>query len=175
MDNPYQAPNAELQPRQNYVALKYVGFWARLGAYIIDTIILMLIMTPIAFFFLDGSAGLSGLDPAAIQSGTANLGTMLAFNLLPILIIIAFWMIKGTTPGKMVFKGKIVDAKTGGRPSKWQCVGRYFGYIISTIPLGLGFLWIAWDKRKQGWHDKMSGTVVVSPSNDPDLQISFDS
>ncbi len=40
-------------------------------------------------------------------------------------------------------------------------MGRYLGYFASTIPLCLGFLWIAFDKRKQGWHDKLAGTVVI--------------
>jgi uncharacterized RDD family membrane protein YckC len=40
-------------------------------------------------------------------------------------------------------------------------VGRYFAYFVSTIPFCLGFLWVAFDKRKQGWHDKLAHTVVV--------------
>jgi len=40
-------------------------------------------------------------------------------------------------------------------------IGRYFAYFISTIPLCLGFLWITFDRKKQGWHDKLAGTVVV--------------
>jgi len=35
------------------------------------------------------------------------------------------------------------------------------GYFIAFLPVGLGFFWIIWDKRKQGWHDKIAGTVVV--------------
>jgi len=46
----------------------------------------------------------------------------------------------------------IVDADTGNKPSNGQMVGRYFGYFISSIPLGLGILWVAFDKRKQDWH-----------------------
>jgi uncharacterized RDD family membrane protein YckC len=42
-------------------------------------------------------------------------------------------------------------------------IGRYFAYYLSTILLGLGFLWIIWDPKKQGWHDKLAGTVVVRP------------
>ena len=57
----------------------------------------------------------------------------------------------------------IVDARTGKAPSKGQLIGRYFAYYLSLLPLGLGFLWIAWDQRKQGWHDKIAGTVVIRP------------
>ena len=168
MDNPYQAPSAELQPLQNFEALKYVGFWARFGAYIIDSLLMMIIIFPIMYLLL------GSLDMVAMESQTPSVGVMLVLYLLPVVLILAFWIIKGTTPGKMIFKAKIVDAKTGGHPSKMQFIGRYLGYIISSLPFCLGFLWVIWDKRKQGWHDKMSGTVVVSPSNDPDQQISFD-
>ena len=168
MDNPYQAPSADLQTSHNLEALKYVGFWPRVGAYVVDSILMMAIIMPL-IFVMAGS-----LDQFAMESQTPSVGFMIVIYVLPIALILGFWMIKGSTPGKMIFKTKIVDAKTGGHPSKLQFIGRYLGYIISSIPLCLGFLWIAWDKRKQGWHDKMSGTVVVRPSNDPDQQISFD-
>jgi uncharacterized RDD family membrane protein YckC len=40
-------------------------------------------------------------------------------------------------------------------------IGRFFAYFVSIFPACLGFLWIAFDRRKQGWHDKIAGTVVV--------------
>jgi uncharacterized RDD family membrane protein YckC len=55
----------------------------------------------------------------------------------------------------------IVDAKTGDKPSTGQFIGRYFGYYVSTIPLLLGLIWVGIDRRKQGWHDKLAGTVVI--------------
>jgi uncharacterized RDD family membrane protein YckC len=61
----------------------------------------------------------------------------------------------------MAFSARIVDAATGERPSNGQLVGRYFAYFVSTIPMGLGLIWVAFDKRKQGWHDKLAGTVVI--------------
>jgi len=67
----------------------------------------------------------------------------------------------GTTPGKIAIGARIVDARTGAKPSTGQLIGRYFGYYVSTIPLFLGLIWVAFDSRKQGWHDKLAGTVVV--------------
>ena len=72
-----------------------------------------------------------------------------------------FWRYRGATPGKMAISARIVDAKTGGRPSTARLVVRYFAYIVSTLPLFLGFIWIGIDKRKQAFHDKIAGTVVV--------------
>jgi uncharacterized RDD family membrane protein YckC len=80
---------------------------------------------------------------------------------LPAVAVIAFWSTKHATPGKMLIGAKIVDAKTGEYPSLKQHVIRYLGYFLSTFALGLGFIWVAFDRRKQGWHDKLAGTVVV--------------
>jgi uncharacterized RDD family membrane protein YckC len=76
-------------------------------------------------------------------------------------IIVAFWRRTLATPGKMVIGAQIVDARTLGKPTLRQLVIRYLGYYVSTIPLGLGLLWVAFDPRKQGWHDKMANTVVI--------------
>ncbi|MES9886029.1 MAG: RDD family protein [Candidatus Sedimenticola sp. 6PFRAG1] len=75
--------------------------------------------------------------------------------------IILFWRYWGATPGKMLIHVKIVDARTYNPPSVGQLVGRYLGYLASAIPLMLGFIWIAFDRKKQGFHDKLSGTVVI--------------
>jgi len=76
-------------------------------------------------------------------------------------IFIVFWTIKSATLGKMLFSAYIVDAKTLGKASPTQNIIRYFGYYVSMIPLFLGFFWIAFDKRKQGWHYKFAGTLVI--------------
>ena len=74
----------------------------------------------------------------------------------------------------MAVSARIVDAKTGGKPTTRQLIVRYLGYFVSTIPLGLGLLWVAFDPRKQGWHDKLAGTVVVRPRNRGPAAVSFD-
>jgi len=72
-----------------------------------------------------------------------------------------FWVNRdGATLGKQVMKIKVVG-ENGKALDYKQAVLRYFGYIVSAIPLGLGFLWVIWDEKKQGWHDKIAKTVVV--------------
>jgi uncharacterized RDD family membrane protein YckC len=61
----------------------------------------------------------------------------------------------------MAIRARIVDARTGQAPTTRQDLIRYFGYLLSVMPLGLGYLWVAFDPRKQGFHDKLAGTVVV--------------
>jgi len=71
------------------------------------------------------------------------------------------WVYLQGTPGKLLMGCRIVDAKTGMAPSVGKAIVRYIGYFISALPLGLGFLWILWDPRRQGFHDKLGGTEVL--------------
>jgi uncharacterized RDD family membrane protein YckC len=77
------------------------------------------------------------------------------------IVIVWFWIKKAATPGKMLFRIRIVDADTMEPPTAKQCIVRYLGYILSAIFMGIGFMWIAIDKRNQGWHDKLANTLVV--------------
>ncbi len=74
----------------------------------------------------------------------------------------------------MAISALIVDDVTGDKPSVGQLIGRYFAYFISTLPFGLGFFWVAFDSKKQGWHDKLAGTVVVRPKNRQPAAVSFE-
>ena len=132
----------------------YVGFWQRVLASLIDTAIVALISTPLMYLVY------GEMHP---QTDVFIIGPMdvIINYLLPFIGVILFWVYKSATPGKMVIKAQIVDAKTGNKPSIKQSVIRYLGYFFSTIPFGLGLMWVGWDKRKQGWHDKLANTVVV--------------
>ena len=135
---------------------EYVGFWPRLGATIIDSVLLSMVIYPL-LYTIYGSQYFT--DDRFIAGG----GDFIVSYVLPAIAIIAFWIYRSATPGKMVIHATIVDAKTRLQPSKGQLIGRYFAYYLSAIPLGLGFLSIAWDPKKQGWHDKLAGTIVVRP------------
>jgi uncharacterized RDD family membrane protein YckC len=97
------------------------------------------------------------------SSGFAAIPNLLISYVAPAIAVIAFWVARQATPGKMVFGARIVDARTGNSLTVRQSIGRYLGYFVSTIPFGLGLIWVAFDPRKQGWHDKLAGTVVVRP------------
>jgi uncharacterized RDD family membrane protein YckC len=133
----------------------YVGFWMRFVAFFIDSAIILVVMSLIF------AALLSGIDPARPEATQVGGAVQLVSTLILAVVVILFWRYRGATPGKMVISARIVDAVTGGAPSTGKLIGRYFAYFVSTLPLGLGFLWVAFDARKQGWHDKLSGTVVV--------------
>lgn len=78
-----------------------------------------------------------------------------------VLYFIGMWAWRGQTLGQMVFNVKIV--KTNGEPIDLRAVIiRYLGYILCGLTLGLGFLLIIFDKRKQGLHDKLAETYVIN-------------
>ncbi len=55
----------------------------------------------------------------------------------------------------------IADLRTGEAVGPWRVFSRQLAMFISLVPLGLGFWWMLWDPRRQTWHDKIAGTVVV--------------
>ena len=128
--------------------VEYVGFWARVGASLIDSIATLgLIVVLSALFFR--------------SNDTSSLTDFTLSWIVPAIAVLVFWFARGATPGKMVINAVIVDANTLLQPTNGQLVGRYFGYFVSTVPLCLGLIWVGIDARKQGWHDKMANTVVI--------------
>lgn len=140
--------------------VEYVGFWARVGATIIDSIIFAVIVTPL-MIAVYGADYFAGDQPFAIR-GTAD---FLATWVFPAVATILFWIYKQATPGKMAVSARVVDARTGNPPTLWQSIIRYLGYVVAMLPLFLGIIWVAFDPRKQGWHDKLAGTVVIRPKD----------
>ncbi|OGA15752.1 MAG: hypothetical protein A3I63_05160 [Betaproteobacteria bacterium RIFCSPLOWO2_02_FULL_66_14] len=134
----------------------YVGFWKRAIAVVIDVLILLVISVPL-LIAIYGREYLA----RAQDGGMAGFWDFVIQVVMPAVATILFWKYRGATPGKMAISARVVDAETGGTPSTARLVGRYFAYIVSMLPLGLGFLWVAFDRRKQGFHDKLAGTVVI--------------
>ncbi len=141
------------EPDRRFVR-SYVGFWPRVGAAIIDTVLLMVLTYPI----LIGTYGWGYFNADSFIEGPVDL---FVSWILPAILIVGFWIYKQATPGKMAISARIVDARTGGRPSAGRFVIRYLGYFVSMLPPFLGIIWVAFDRRKQGWHDKLARTVVV--------------
>ncbi len=139
---------------------KYVGFWPRVGATVIDGIILSIISAPL-LIALYGTEYFTDPDGPVI----AGMGDLLISYVLPAVAVILFWLYKQATPGKMAVGARVVDARTGNTISVGQSIGRYLAYFISMLPLFLGVIWVAFDPRKQGWHDKLAGTVVIRPQH----------
>lgn len=146
--------------------LEYVGFWPRAGASLLDSFLLALCLWPT----LQLIYGDAYWESEKLVQGPAD---FVVSWVLPAILTISLWAWKQATPGKLAIGAKVVDAVTGCTPTTGQLIGRYLGYFVALLPAGLGILWVAFDDRKQGWHDKLSGTVVVRPKN-RSRPVSFD-
>ena len=135
--------------------LEYVGFWPRVGASLIDMLLQLAIMLPLTYATYGRLS-----EPGHVFMG---FGDVFLNLILPAAAGIAFWVYKSATPGKMALSARIVDADTGAPLTISQSVTRYLGYVVSLVPLGVVFFWIGFDRRKQGWHDKMANSIVVRP------------
>lgn len=148
--------------------MEYTGFWARTGASIIDSILVAVIIFPL----LTAYYGKSYWTSESLIQGPVD---FLLSWVLPAVAVVIFWVTRQATPGKMAIAARVVDAKTGNNPTTTQCIVRYLGYFISMLPLFLGLIWVAFDGRKQGWHDKIAGTVVIRKKNRNSQPVAFNS
>ena len=135
---------------------RYAGFWLRVAAALLDTLLVVMATLPL----LIAVYGWSYLD-AGKTGFVAGAADLLISWVAPAVAVILFWLYKQATPGKMLLSMKVVDARTGEPLSLRQSIVRYLGYFVSTIPFGLGLLWVAFDARKRGWHDRLAGSVVI--------------
>lgn len=147
-------------------ASRPAGFFSRLEAFVIDLVILSILQfvssaflrSIIEFFrFAKLVAYLRDL----LEIPTYNLVTgAVITTLLGIAYFVFFWTLVGFTPGKALLGLKIMR-RNGAKISFGRSILRFFAYWISAIPLFLGFLWILWDPKRQGWHDKIADTQVL--------------
>jgi len=133
---------------------EYAGFWIRVGAVLIDLVVMLIVLyIPLSFIY--------GEEYWAGDKFVYGFWDVMLGYVVPFVATIWFWLRYMGTPGKMATKLRVVDASTGKAMSTAQAIGRYFAYIPAMIPIFLGLIWVGIDKRKQGWHDKLAGTVVI--------------
>ena len=122
------------------LAFPRAGFWERMGAAFLDVVL------------------------AGILSGLASslpvIGHPPFFLLVWLAYFAGMWSWRGTTIGGIVLGLKVV--RLDNQPVTFAvALVRGLAAAFSAMVFFLGFLWIAWDKEKQGWHDRIAGTVVV--------------
>ena len=157
----------------------YAGFWARFGAYLLDSLLFLLFLIPFAigsvvFFrkafedcvWVDTDGGSQDLRCPANSLNTGALGGGIAFAALG-LIVVSFVFLRmlaksGQTWGRKAAGVKVVRIEDGSPPGWGRAIGRTaFAWFISGQVCYLGYLWMLWDSQNQTWHDKVASTVVV--------------
>lgn len=156
---------------------RFGGFWRRLMAYVIDRIILYLISL---ILFLIGliALKLGGVSFGSIvMTGVLPLGAGLFTTvyivttfLTGMIYFIWFHGTVGQTPGKMLFGLRVIQI-SGEKMNIGIAFLRWVGCLVSGLVFLLGFIWIAFDRRKQGWHDKIAATLVIRTGNKSDAGV----
>ncbi len=138
---------------------RYASFGQRLGAYLVDYVVLSIpvfVSYGLVFAFL---ASPSSESATALQVG------LLAMSAVSLLMIV--WWCRSTARtgqwvGRRASGTYLVNATTGEFVSAWRVFGRQLAAAPSLWFFGVGYLWMLWDERGQTWHDKIANTVVVT-------------
>lgn len=177
------------QPVDTTQSPRYAGFMVRMYANVIDMLALLLILlllfpgsmgathlTPeiaekaqqlqqhVETGVISSTEYMQQMRDVMVEARGGEAVVRRDFILQTSLLVLYFaiaWKYCRPTPGKRLFRLGIVDSTTFAEASLKQVIVRFIGYIISSIPLGLGFIWVLFSKRKQGWHDIMAHTVVI--------------
>jgi uncharacterized RDD family membrane protein YckC len=128
-----EAPRTQAPPPIT-ASLPHAGFWMRIGALLLDALLVGFLMRVLHVYHLE-------------------LPVLAAYGAV-------MWKLRGSTIGGIVFDLRVV--RLDGREVDWEtAIVRALGCFLSLAVAGLGFIWIAFDGQKQAWHDKIAGTVVV--------------
>lgn len=121
----------------------YMGFWIRFGAYSID-------------------AALAGVGAGIIAAvGFLAPSPWLSIVFIPFVIIGVYKHLKCQTPGRRILRLTVVN-QAGEEVGFWRgALREIIGKAVCAVFLSLGFVWIGFDRNKQGWHDKIAGTYVI--------------
>jgi uncharacterized RDD family membrane protein YckC len=150
---PPQPPMGGYMPAPGYApSARYGGFWIRVVAYIIDAVIIGIVAG-----IIDAILHINLTDPQ-----NPNYGSGSGVNLvLSFAYFVGMWSTQGATLGQRIFKLKVVDANTSQPISFGKSALRWVGLLVSFLVCFVGIIWVAFDARKQGWMDKIAGTLVV--------------
>ena len=141
--------------------MPYAGFWIRLLGYVIDSVIVGVIGFVLGFVFAILAVIGNPNVVSNSQSLTVNLGSYVAGILVGFAYFAGLWTLNGGTYGQRWLGLRILDAATFQPVRPGQAALRWLGLEISFIALFMGVICVAFDARKQGWMDKIAGTVVV--------------
>jgi uncharacterized RDD family membrane protein YckC len=151
----------------------YAGFWIRLVARLIDGLIIGIPFGILfAAFAIAGGVFANANGSGSSSSDSQNAASAAVFGggflLLYILVLVVqvgywiyFWGTSGSTLGMRLLHLRVVDANTGGPIGYARATVRFLMSIVNSWACYIGWIWVAFDPRKQGWHDKVADSVVL--------------
>ncbi len=148
----------------------YAGFWRRVLAYILDTLLAWVIFLPLGFilgfgFFGSGIRGSSSDPEMAARAAASALPGMMLLGLVEIFNIWLYFALMESsknqgTLGKMALGLRVTDLD-GNRITFGRATGRYFAKMLSAITLCIGFMMAGFTQKKQALHDMVVNTLVL--------------
>jgi len=158
-------------PPQNYSGqTTYAGFWIRVVARLVDSLILGIPFSILFIVFATAAGVFAGNTNSENQNGQSAVAVLFggAFVLVYLLALVVtfgywiyFWGKTGETLGMRLLRLRIIDANTGTPIGYGRATIRLLMSFVNTWACYLGWIWVAFDPRKQGWHDKVANSVVV--------------
>lgn len=150
------APN-ERTGRVRAAHAELAGIGARCSAMLLDYILTLLLpaLTLVIGVYIKRRWLSPSVANAIVLIGYIATAALLFFNL------VYFYVQDGQSFGKRFLGLRVVRADGGPLDYKTALLRNVVGYGIGLLSLLLGFLWALWDGRRQGWHDKLAGTIVV--------------
>ena len=138
----------------------YGGFWRRLYAFSLDGFLIMLLTLSVLVCGMVFLSGTNILQQSYQGMGKSGLIAYFLWLFMCMAYFTYFHGVCGRTPGKMLFGLRVT--RVNGEPLSLRgALLRWFGYANSFFFFNLGFIWIIFDGKKQGFHDKIAETVVI--------------
>lgn len=175
------APDADLCPDcgGELSAAEYGGFWQRSGGYIIDALITFVIAGVPALMvgsiiFMAQAPDIAiyrawnpdiALTPEQLeQLHDARRNQAIASSIVAVVLALGYYVplnARGATFGKRMVGLRVEDHATRDAIGYPRAFARYVVAIVGGLAILIGYLWCIWDEKKQTWHDKAAGSVVV--------------
>jgi uncharacterized RDD family membrane protein YckC len=157
------------------IVFNYTGFWKRFLAFFVDAVVLVLVYCSV-IYLVNRILGLPveyspiyerGISIKMTKYAEDNfVSLVLLYSAIKLSMVYPYFALMESsrwqgTLGKALVRSKVVDSM-GRRISFGRATGRFFGKILSSQTLLIGYLMVAFTKKKQALHDLLAGTFVVN-------------
>lgn len=170
----YSPPPAPMQyaaPQYQGPQPTYAGFWIRLVARLLDGLVVGIPFGILFGVFAVGggvfanNTSSSSQDSQNAAAAAVFGGGFLLLYLIALVVQVGYWIYfwgtSGATLGMRLLHLRVVDADTGGPIGYARATVRFLMSIVNGWACYIGWIWVAFDPRKQGWHDKVANSVVL--------------
>ena len=149
-------PN-ERAGRTQTTRAELAGIGSRCSAFLLDYILTLLLpaLTLVVGVYIKRHWLAPGVASAVVLIGYVATAALIFFNQ------VYFYVQEGQSFGKRFLGLRVVRINGAPLDYKTALLRNVVGYCLGFLTLLLGFLWALWDGRRQGWHDKLAGTIVV--------------